>query len=359
MTTTEGPLVHHPAMGAKIRAGVYADHAASTYTLAETALREGRGRDAADLARYTVQEALEAYELFTAWNRQIPEYLAAHGVPAKTIAAEARRLASLLASPDGSAFDGDAGWARYKELIEEFAIGAESDAGADAVALLEEARAIWRDTHDRLCDGVYGWIDAAARHLGEGITGELWDVLMSPMYDYYARYDIDSHPWVRSFDLLMHYALEGLRGHLSGPGRRGDIEVVEEADRWAIRFNPCGSGGRTMRDDPDTGTGPRIEPPYGFGVTREPHDWSWNKKGICLYCVHCCQLNERMPMRRFGYPTRVVEPPVWPEARSGTKCTWYVYKDPALVPEEVYRRVGAAKPARLGGRAQQAESQDS
>lgn len=352
MTGETGPLIHHTSMNAKIRAGTYADHATSTYTLAEAALREGRGRDAAELGRYTVQEALEAYELFAQWCREIPEMLKTRGVAAETIATDAERLAALLRLADCAPFDGDAGWARYKALIEDFAHHAEANAAAKALAALEEARSVWRDTHDRLCDGVYFWIDAAARHLGEGFTGELWDVLMSPMYDYYVRYDIDVHPWPRSFDLLMHYALEGLRGHLSGPGRRGDLEVVEEADRWAIRFNPCGSGGRTMRDDPDTGTGPRIEPPYGFGVTQEAHDWSWNKKGICLYCVHCCQLNERMPMRRFGYPTRVVEPPVWPQARNGTKCTWYIYKDPALVPEEIYRRVGAVKPARLGGRAQ-------
>lgn len=358
MAADNEPLVHHPAMNATIRAGSYRDHAVSTYTLAETALRQGRGTDAAKLARYTVHEALEAYELFTQWCREIPEFLTGRGIAGEIIAADASRLAGLLAMPDGTAFDGDAGWARYKALIEDFARRAEANAMPDALTLLEQARTVWRDTHDRLCDGVYFWIDAAARHLGEDITGELWDLLMSPMYDYYVRYDVDVHPWSRSFDLLMHYALEGLRGHLSGPGRRGDIEVVEEPDRWAIRFDPCGSGGRTMREDPDTGTGPRMEAPYGFGVTQAPHDWSWNKKGICLYCVHCCQLNERMPMRRFGYPTRVVEPPVWPQARGGTKCTWYIYKDPALVPEEIYRRVGATKPARLGSRAQQAQSND-
>lgn len=344
-----GPLVDHPAIGAKVRAGAYADHAASTYALATAALVEGRGAEAAELARYTVQEALEAYELFTAWWREIPEFLAARGVAAGVIAAEAARLAALSAGPEGAAFDGDAGWARYRGLIEDFAAGAE--AGRGDPALLEAAREVWRDTHDRLCDGVYFWIDAAARHLGEEITGELWDVLMQPMYDYYIRYDTDVHSWARSFDLLMHYALEGLRGHLSGPGRTGTVEVVEEADRWALRFDPCGSGGRTLRDDPDSGSGPRMEPPWNLGVTTKPHDWSWNKAGVCLYCVHCCQLNERMPMSRFGYPTRVVEPPVWPEARNGGKCTWYIYKDPALVPEEIYRRVGAEKPRHLGGRA--------
>lgn len=347
-----GPLVHHPAIGAKVRAGSYADHAASTYALAAEALAEGRGGDAAELARYTVQEALEAHELFTAWCREIPDLLAARGVAPGAIAADAARLAALRAGPDGAEFDGDAGWALYRRLVEDFAEAAE--AGRGDPALLDRAREVWRDTHDRLCDGVYFWIDAAARRLGEEITGEIWDVLMQPMYDYYIRYDTDLHPWPRSFDLLMHYALEGLRGHLTGPGRTGSIEVVEEADRWALRFDPCGSGGRTLRDDPDTGAGPRIGPPWNLGVTTRPHDWSWNKAGICLYCVHCCQLNERMPMRRFGYPTRVVEPPVWPEARNGGKCTWYIYKDPALVPEAIYRRVGAAKPRRLGGAAQKA-----
>jgi hypothetical protein len=348
-----GPLVHHPAIGAKVRAGGYADHAASTYALAAVAVREGRGSDAAELARYTVQEALEAYELFTAWCHKIPEFIAGRGIAPEIVALEAARLAALSTGPDGAAFNGDAGWARYRALIDEFAAGAE--AGQGDPQLLDRAREVWRDAHDRLCDGVYFWVDAAARHLGEEVTGELWDVLMQPMYDHYVRYDTDVHPWARSFDLLMHSALEGLRGHLSGPGRTGSIEVIEEDDRWALRFDPCGSGGRTLRDDPDTGLGPRMEAPWNLGVTTTEHDWSWNRKGICLYCVHCCQLNERMPMRRFGYPTRVVEPPVWPESRKGTKCTWYIYKDPTLVPEEIYRRVGAVKPQHLGGKAQRAK----
>ena len=58
------------------------------------------------------------------------------------------------------------------------------------------------------------------------------------------------------------------------------------------------------------------------------------------YCVHCCLLNMVMPIDRLGYPTRVIDPPTWPAARSGAPCTWWVYKDPARVPDEVYQRVG-------------------
>lgn len=348
------PLVWHEAIGAQIRAGAYQDHAASTYSLAATALQEGRGEDAAALANYTVQEGLEAYELFTDWAVQIRAFMAERGVEEKVLAGEAARIAGLVAGADGAPFDGDAGWARYKAQIADFAARCAAGAGVEVLPLLDAARNTWRETHDRLCDVVYGWVDATARHLGEEVIGALWDALMAPMYAYYVRYDTDNNPWARSFDLLMHYALEGLRGHLSGPGRMGALEVVEEADRWAIRFAPCGSGGRTLRDDPDSGTGPRQEAPYHFGVTQKAHDWAWNKTGICLYCVHCCALNERMPIARFGYPTRVVEPPVWPRDRNASTCTWYVYKHPSLVPDEIYRRVGAVKPAQIGGAAQRA-----
>lgn len=353
------PLVHHDAIGYQVRRGGYLEHATSTYTLAEHAVRDGRFSDAAELGRYTVREAVEAHELFRDWIARIPRYMAERGVPGEAIAEDEARIAALLRSPDGSTFDPDAGWAAYIEGIEAFASAIAAGRTEEALTLLGRARETWRDTHDRKCDWVYGLVDAVARRLGEQEIEALWDDLMAPMYAYYVRYDIDVHPWPRSLDLLMHYALEGLRGHMSGPGRRGDIEVFEEADRWGIRFDPCGSGGRTYRDDPDSGTGPRMEPPYGFGVTTAAHDWAWNKTGVCLYCVHCCSLNERMPIRAFGYPTRVVEPPTWPQARDGGKCTWYVYKDPRLVPEQIYRRVGAEKPAMIGGSTRRASQSPS
>ena len=145
---------------------------------------------------------------------------------------------------------------------------------------------------------------------------------------------------------LILIAALSLRGHLSGPGRMGSIEIAEEADRWVLSFDPCGSGGRTYRDDDPRG--PRMQPPHGFAVTTEAHDWSWGKTGVCVYCVHCCQLNQRMPIRRFGYPTRVIDPPTWPEARAGGVCRWSIYKDPALVPDEAYASVGYEKPAAAG-----------
>jgi len=141
-----GPLVQHPEIGAKVRSGGYLDHAASSYALCKTALREGRFADAAELARYTVTEALEAYELFTAWCGEIPDFIAARGIAAKTIAAESERLERLWGGGDGKAFNATTGWKLYTTLIETFA--ADAEAGRARDEMLDDAREVWRDTHD-------------------------------------------------------------------------------------------------------------------------------------------------------------------------------------------------------------------
>ena len=340
---TAGPLVDDPVIGHPVRAGGWADHAASSYALAARALDDERFADAKALAHHTVEEAREGYELYALWAGQIRETLAAEGVDEARIEAGEARLGALLAGKEGEAFDIHAGWAAYTAAIDdvEAACGA-GDARA-ACAALDRARTLWLDTHDRGCDLVYGMLDLVVRHLGEHRIGPLWDELMAPMYETYDVYDTATHPWPRSMHRLILIAALSLRGHLSGPGRMGAIEITEEVERWVLSFDPCGSGGRTYRDD--DAQGPRMLPPYDFAVTTEAHDWAWGKKGVCVYCVHCCQLNQRMPIRRFGYPTRVIDPPTWPEARRGGVCRWSVYKDPALVPDEAYTSVGYEKPA--------------
>ena len=77
-------------------------------------------------------------------------------------------------------------------------------------------------------------------------------------------------------------------------------------------------------------------------------------KGVCLYRAHCCALSEINPIRRFGYPARVVEPPFANENGKRAHCTWWIYRDPSLVPDEVYRRTGNVKPAAIGSAAARA-----
>lgn len=344
----EGPVVtmaYDAQMGHAVRDQPWNEQGQSSYVLARRALTDGDFANAAALGRYTVEEASEGQEVYAAWADQIRAYLVDEGIAQSVLADEETRLAELLKNEDGTDFDAWAGWAHYTNLIERFVFACGASDAAAASRLLDEAHQTWRVTHDRGCDLVYGLLDVVVRHLGEDRIGPLWDALMAPMFTTYDRYDTKVNPWPQSMHRLILVAAESLRGHLSGPDRNGSVEITEEEDRWALRFAPCGTGGRTY--EPDEKGHARMEAPYNFAVTTEEHDWAWNEKGICVYCVHCCTLNQRLPMARFGYPTRVIDPPRWPEARKGGNCTWYVYKDPSLVPDAAYSAVGMERPKTL------------
>jgi hypothetical protein len=186
----------------------------------------------------------------------------------------------------------------------------------------------------------------------QGIVG-MYEKLLVPLFSWrYQKFDIDQHPWDEGLETLMLVACEAMRGHLVGPERTGDFELVEEDDRFVVRFDPCGSGQRTIRGDWIENTPARMEPPYNWQVTQEEASWNHYQKGICLYCAHCIILMEEMPIDRFGYPVRVVDPPIYPDtdrdANRRQQCQWTMYKDPTNTPEEVYVRVGRTKPTVFG-----------
>ncbi len=83
-----------------------------------------------------------------------------------------------------------------------------------------------------------------------------------------------------SVDARVQLTAEIMRAHQSGPKQDGGIDIIEDDEKYAIRMDPCGSGGRMRRGDPVDGTGSRLDPPYDFGVTQDAHDRSWRRKGV-------------------------------------------------------------------------------
>lgn len=335
------PLVEHKGLGTKVRRGGWREQQASTYDLCLQAMADKRWKAAAELAAYTLHEAREPHELYRDWIPQIREFLRQRGVPAEALAEDEAALLERLRDDSGRPFDPEAGWREAEAQIGEAVASCQAEDPERAATALERSRQVWLVTHDRKCDWVQGMIAMVAKHLGEDCIGELWDLLMAPMFESYDKYDVDRTPWPVSAETLLLVTAEALRGHLSGPERRGDIEYVEEPGRRGFRFDPCGSGGRNF-------TGAKTP---DFPLTQGEHDWAWNTKGVCLYCAHCCALSERNPISRFGYPARVVEPPFRNESGQRDRCTWWVYDDPRDVPAEVYRRTGNAKPGEIGGAA--------
>ena len=71
------------------------------------------------------------------------------------------------------------------------------------------------------------------------------------------------------------------RGHFS------DFTVVEEADRYVVKLDLCGSGGRLMRAK-------------NVARTQKAYPWTWGKGGVPYYCIHCCVAWEIIPTEIRG-----------------------------------------------------------
>ncbi len=327
-------------LGRPARSGTWEELSRGTYRVILEALDAQDWPTAGELLPMTILEAEELHEIYGAWPGQVADYLIAQGVAPDVVEQERRRLWTVIG--DGAEPAWEASWRSYVAATDRaVSLVAAHDPAAGTQVL--EARRVWQEAHDQAVDHVYGMIDLCFRLLGEASVPAVWDYLMSPWYDDHARrLSTDNQPWSESARQLKLAIVDGFHAHLSGTERLGDVELLTEPGRTGFRFAPCGSGGRVLRDD-TTGGQPRTEPPYGFSVTTEPHDWSFGKAGVCTYCVHCALLNMTMPMDRLGYPTRVIEPPVWPEARDGGTCTWWVYDDPSDVPDAVYERLGRTK----------------
>jgi hypothetical protein len=134
-------------------------------------------------------------------------------------------------------------------------------------------------------------------------------------------------------ELLAAVLAEHLRGHFSGPGREGAVTIVEEADRYRLVFEPCGTGGAMRR-----------RKVAGLTNFRDASAATWQRTNeVPTYCAHCA-LNEVTSIRRLGYPAWVTEFDPDPEK----PCGRTVYKDPALIPERYFTRLGYRKASSPG-----------
>ncbi len=187
--------------------------------------------------------------------------------------------------------------------------------------------------HDGMLDWIWSDLDWIARNYGEE---EVPKALRRAMEVLNARHPSSGKPAPLDFVKVM---ADAMRNHLSGPDELGDFKICEEEERWVMSFDPCGSGGRMVRG-PRDGSGSRLKPPYNLGKTTKAYPWAWGKIGVPYFCAHCCVGNEIMGIEKIGYPMKVTEYPVDDPSKP---CIWYIYKDPNVIPEEYFTRVGFKK----------------
>jgi hypothetical protein len=210
--------------------------------------------------------------------------------------------------------------------------GRADEAKALAAYPLEEGKSL----HDLMCDWVWDLLTRIAERHGEQ---EMYEILRRSQETWMMK-----RTWKGFLGLTVEERValvaEIMRSHRCGPEQDGALDVVDEGDRYVIRMDPCGSGGRMRRGDPVNGTPSRLGSPYRFGTTSESHDWSWQQRGVPYYCLHCA-VNEILPMEWGGHPLWVTE--YDPDA--SRPCAWALYKRAEAIPERYYTRVGRQKPA--------------
>lgn len=343
-------LLHAEALGREIRQDPIETLGRATYWGVAEALVTGQGDAARRLARYMLGEYRIIYGFCLDWARDLSAALEALG--GGSVLAEARRTTRrrypaarpeqwrLLAPGESAVVESRldrivAGEERAETLGVEALPRLEAAVGRrawiEAAAALEAA---WREylvPHDFVVAWVQDLLTRIAAEGGEGAV--LRAVEGTYERGWKARY---AHWDAMSPALRLALSVEGMRGHLSGRSRKGDVEVAEEPDRYVMRLLPCGSGAVLRFGDPATGAGP-----YGAdGVSREPHPWTWGRSGVLWYSSHCPIVMEWLAARDRGYPMRPIDPP----ADASDPCRWYVYKTPALTRPEHFTRMGLRVP---------------
>jgi hypothetical protein len=322
-------LAHSGRLGRRIRTGNAKPLGVPTEELALAALADGDVEGARDYFEYSVEEKTRVRQIFATWLDALLEYGRAE-LPG--FDAEVQRLTELIGMPPpiDAASPGAADAERASAAL------ARGDS-AEFEAALDEYREAALTLHDAQADWAWGLLSILRDGLGEERMDDVFRVTQGQwVSERYAA--LGEMTPQESLELT----IEGMRGHFTGPGRAGRIDVADEDDRWVLSFDPCGSGGRMRRADPERGQTPRTEAPFSFAVTEDAHDWSWGRKGVCLYCAHCAVVNEIIPIETLGAPMRMTENPESPD----DQCRWTIYKSPELVPDWVYERVGKQPPAR-------------
>lgn len=222
---------------------------------------------------------------------------------------------------------GDSSWSKLKEAID-------ANDREIALKLVDYIMIEGKSLHDGFCDWAYADLDYVAKKFGE----EEVPLMLRHAYGILTKSVYKFTPGTTLEDLILRSA-EMNRSHRAGPRETGHLDISEEEDRYIISLNPCGSGGRMRRTGEMDGIPPRSGPPFNLGTTSKPYPWSWNKAGVPYYCVHCCVWNEQLSIEAVGYPIRVTGYCDDPEK----PCAFIYYKDPDLIPEHYFTRVGKVK----------------
>ncbi len=294
----------------------------STYSFIEEAIQNERAEEALTLTPYYLKELQIMHEILMIWAQDIMRYLIRHDTGTENSIAD--NVSAIICR---TWRDFELGIAPMQRL--ETAVRAnEKDL---ACTWLERMWLDFKVPHDVLV----AWINEMFAYLAQDKEQHILDSILethqSIWGNRYEKWD-QMTPWEK-----VALTVEGMRGHLSGQSRKGDVLVREEEDRFVIAFDPCGTGGVLRRGDPETSRSAY----QTEGMNQETHDWIWEEKtGVHWYCSHCAIAMEWLPGNQRGYVFRPLDHNMDHQA----PCVWFVYKDEKKSRAYHYPRTGLEIP---------------
>lgn len=321
-------LVYNPTLKRKIRQDDLPDLGLPTPAAIAKALEEGARAQALELCAYHAEEIrLLHVNSFIPWMKVMVEYLFERdGVS---------HLNAMMRVPNDDLFTFHLEMIARRSAAACEAIGLNLDEIAlTQVGVVRELGKLLNDLAARWAQDL---LTVASRRWGEPEVERIQ----------WACYERIWRPRSATFMALSPYEqlclnAEAMRAHFGGPTRHGEFTVLEEEDRYAMKFDPCGSGGVIRRGDAETGAPPMETD----GLTTAPADWNWNKTGVHYYCTHCTVFMEKFPAVDWGAPVR----PLDHVMDHGQPCTWFVYKDLARIRPEHFGRIGLPYSGNMPGK---------
>jgi len=315
-------LVYNEHLGRLLREDDIETIGKSTYSFIEEAIENDRPEEALSLLPYYLKELQIMHEILMIWAQDIMRYLIRIDTGAENSIAD--NLSAVICR---TWRDFELGLAPMQRL--EAAVHDHDK--ESATTWLERMWLDFKVPHDVLV----AWINEMFAYLAQDKEQHILDSILethqSIWGNRYEKWDLMT-PWEK-----VALTVEGMRGHLSGQSRKGDVLVWEEEDRFVTAFDPCGTGGVLRRGDPETG-----RPPYQTeGMNKETQEWIWeNKTGVHWYCSHCAIAMEWLPGNQRGYVFRPLDHNMDHQA----PCIWYVYKDEKNARAYHYPRTGLEIP---------------
>jgi hypothetical protein len=188
----------------------------------------------------------------------------------------------------------------------------------------------WRFLHDLMAEQILGLITFIQRRLGDDGVEAAWTESIEQLWRKRSGKILDADR--REIVLALAATWRAHSGSGTGP-QPGSFTITEDDAKFTFTMNPCGSGQRLVRLG-------KYEGESAYGVTTEPHPWSYGREGFPLYCTHCSFMNELLPIKWYGMPLYPSEPPT---DYMTDPCTWWWYKRAEDVPDKHWSRYGLTR----------------